>query len=179
MFHRTERLFLRPAFPEDWEAVLACIGSDEAIARNLASAPWPYNEDAARGFAEMPQDPRLPHFLVTLPGTGVIGSAGMGDNDGVPEIGYWIARDFWGHGFATEAAVAVLRIARTLGHSRLAAGHFTDNPASGRVLRKIGFLPTGRIVKRHSCARAQHVDTVEYALDLDSEVAPPPVKRAA
>lgn len=179
VFHRTERLFLRPTFPDDWEAIFACIGSDEAIARNLARAPWPYGEDAARSFAEMPQNPRLPHFLVTLPGTGVIGSAGMGDNEGVPEIGYWIARDFWGHGFATEAAGAVLRIARTLGHSRLSAGHFTDNPASGRVLRKIGFQPTGRIVKRHSHARAQYVDTIEYALDLEPDVAPFPVKRAA
>ncbi|MCL9983661.1 MAG: GNAT family N-acetyltransferase [Erythrobacter sp.] len=179
MFHRTERLFLRPTFPEDWEAIFACIGSDEAIARNLARAPWPYGEDAARSFAEMPQNLRLPHFLVTLPGTGVIGSAGMGENEGEPEIGYWIAREHWGRGFATEAASAVLRIARTLGHQRLKAGHFIDNPASGRVLRKIGFQPTGRITARHSCARGGPVDSVEYALDLESDAAPFPVKRAA
>lgn len=179
MFHRTERLFLRPAFPEDWEAILACIGSDEAIARNLARAPWPYGEDAARGFAALPQDPRLPHFLVTLPGTGVIGSAGMGEHEGAREIGYWIAREFWGHGFATEAAGGVLKVARAIGHRQLTAGHFADNPASGRVLRKIGFQPTGRVTKRHSRARGQHVDSVEYALDLEADFDPHPVMRAA
>jgi len=179
VFHRTLRLFLRPPFPEDWEAILACIGSDEAIMRNLARAPWPYGEDEARSFAGLPQDPRLPHFLVTLPGTGVIGSAGMGEHDGSLEIGYWIARAFWGRGFATEAAGAVLKIARAIGHRRLTAGHFADNPASGRVLRKIGFQPTGLVAKRHSRARAQQVPSVEYALDLASGSDPLPVMRAA
>lgn len=153
MFHRSERLFLRPAFPEDWEGILAGIGGDENIARNLARAPWPYGEADARRFADLPQDLRLPHFLVTLPGKGVIGSAGLSENDGQPEVGYWIARDYWGQGYATEAARAVLRIARTLGHTRLTAAHFVDNPASGRVLRKLGFVPTGRIAPRYSCAR--------------------------
>jgi RimJ/RimL family protein N-acetyltransferase len=179
VFHRSERLFLRPAFAEDWEAILAGIGGDANIARNLARAPWPYGETEARAFVDRPQDSRLPHFLVTLPGKGVIGSAGLGENDGEPELGYWIARTHWGQGYATEAANAVLRIARTLGHSRLTAGHFVDNPASGRVLRKLGFVPTGRMAQRHSCARGMLVDTVEYAIALDAEGDFPPVKRAA
>jgi RimJ/RimL family protein N-acetyltransferase len=179
VFHRSQRLFLRPAFPEDWEAIHACIGRDEAIARNLARAPWPYRADDARSFAALPQDQRLPHFLVTLPGTGVIGSAGMGEHEGAPELGYWIARPFWGQGYATEAAQAVVKVAQAIGHTRLTAGHFADNPASGRVLRKIGFQPTGQITRRHSCARGESVDSVEYALELDADCAPFPVKRAA
>lgn len=178
VFHRSERLFLRPAFPEDCGAILAGIG-EEAIVRNLARAPWPYTIDDARNFAALPQNPRLPHFLVTLPGIGVIGAAGMGEHDGEPEIGYWIARQHWGQGYATEATGAVLRIARTLGHRRVVAGHFTDNPASGKVLRKLGFLPLGRIAKRHSLARGGWVDSVEYALDCDAEMDPAPVARAA
>ena len=186
MFHRSERLFLRPAFPEDCGAILAGIG-DESIVRNLARAPWPYTMDDARSFAALPQDLRLPHFLVTLPGAGVIGAAGLStqdgehasDYDGEPEIGYWIARQHWGRSYATEAARAVLRIAHTLGHRRIVAGHFVDNPASGKVLRKIGFLPTGRIAKRHSRARGAWVDSVEYALDNDAQMDPAPVARAA
>ena len=179
MFHRSERLFLRPAFPEDWGAIHSAIGADDRIVRNLARAPWPYGEADAREFAAMPQDLRLPHFLVTLPGVGVIGSAGLGENAGEAELGYWIAREYWGQGYATEAARAVLRIARTLGHKRLTAGHFADNPASGRVLRKLGFVPTGRITQRHSCARGSLVDSVEYAIALEADGDLPPVMRAA
>ena len=178
MFHRTERLFLRPAFPEDSAAILAGIG-EESIVRNLARAPWPYQLADASAFAAMPQDVRLPHFLVTIPGTGVVGSAGLGEHDGEAELGYWIARDHWGRGIATEAAGAVLKIARTLGHRRIVAGHFTDNPASGKVLRKLGFLPTGRPGKRFSLARGQMVESIEYALDLEADMEPAPVARAA
>lgn len=165
MFHRSERLFLRPPFPEDWQAILTRL-NDEQVTRNLGRAPWPYGETDAQSFAGMKQDPRLPHFLVTLPGEGVIGSAGLGAHDGKAEIGYWIGRDYWGRGFATEAGRAVVEIARTLGHPRLTAGHFVDNPASGRVLYKIGFQPTGQIRKRHSLARGREVDSVEFELDL-------------
>ena len=178
MFHRSERLFLRPAFPEDCGAILAGIG-EESIVRNLARAPWPSPMDDARNFAALPQDQRLPHFVVTVPGNGVIGSAGMGEHEGEPELGYWIAREHWGRGYATEAAGAVLRIARTLGHRRVVAGHFTDNPASGRVLRKLGFIPTGRPGKRFSLARGQMVESVEYALDLEADMDPAPFARAA
>ncbi|MBA4051500.1 MAG: GNAT family N-acetyltransferase [Erythrobacter sp.] len=178
MFHRSERLFLRPAFPEDCGAILAGIG-EEAIVRNLARAPWPYSLDDARAFAAMPQDMRLPHFLVTLPGVGVIGSAGMGEHEGQPELGYWIARQHWGRGYATEAAGAVLKIARALGHRRVVAGHFVDNPASGKVLRKIGFVPTGRIGLRFSLGRGCATESVEYALDLEADMDPAPFARAA
>ena len=178
MFHRSQNLFLRPAFPEDAAAIFAGIG-EEAIIRNLARAPWPYTLDDAHEFAARPQDPRLPHFLVTLPGHGVIGSAGLGEHEGEPELGYWIARAHWGRGYATEAAGAVLRIARTLGHTRLVAGHFVDNPASGRVLRKLGFVPTGRIAKRSCRGRGAAVDTVEYAIDCDARMPPCEVSRAA
>jgi RimJ/RimL family protein N-acetyltransferase len=178
VFHRSERLFLRPAFPEDSGAILAGIG-EEAIVRNLARVPWPYTLGDARRFAAVPQDMRLPHFLVTLPGVGVIGSAGLGEHHGEPEIGYWIARQHWGCGYATEAAGAVLKIARALGHQRVVAGHFADNLASGKVLKKLGFAPTGRPSRRFSAARGETVDLVEYARDLEADINPAPLAHAA
>lgn len=170
VFIRSERLFLRPAWPEDWKELLGAIG-DEAIVRNLARAPWPYTGEDARWFAQQPQDQRLPHFVVTLPTASgpaqLIGCVGLGEIDGAVELGYWLARDYWGRGFATEAARAVLSLARTLGHRRIVAGHFVDNPASGRVLRKAGFRATGKIRQRFSLARGHEVDSVEHDLDLD------------
>lgn len=167
MFIRSERLFLRPAWPEDWEAIYAGI-ADEAVVMNLARAPWPYTPDDAQAFAARGvANGRFPTFLVTLPGTGVIGGAGIHDHDpDAAEIGYWIARAHWGRGYAPEAARALLSIARALGHCRIAAGHFVDNPASGRVLRKAGFRPTGAAAKRFSVARGREVDSVEYAIEL-------------
>ena len=138
MFIRSERLFLRPAFPEDCEAILAGI-NDEAVVRNLARAPWPYGIDDARAFAALPQDMRLPHFLVTLPGVGVIGSAGMGEHEGLPEIGYWIARDHWGLGYASEAAWTALRCGfDRLSLDQVVAFTAVDNLPSEKVMQAIG-----------------------------------------
>lgn len=178
MFHVTERLLLRPAWPEDAGAILNAIG-EEAIVRNLARAPWPYGYADAVEFAAMEQDMRIPHFLVELPGEGVIGSAGFGEQEGAVEIGYWITRKWWGRGFATEAARALVDLARFLGHERLVAGHFTDNPASGKVLCKAGFQRTGMVARRFSRARGGETDCVEYALDLAEDAPRMELKCAA
>jgi RimJ/RimL family protein N-acetyltransferase len=156
MFARTPRLLLRPGFPEDAPALAAAI-ADEAIVRNLAVVPWPYGLRDAEAFLASPRDPVLPSLLVferTQVAPELVGACGLHRRaSGAVEMGYWIARAFWGRGFATEACSALIDIARTLGLSRLEAGHFTDNPASGRVLEKLGFEPTGIVAPRISCAR--------------------------
>lgn len=55
MFIRSERLFLRPGWPEDWAELLALI-DDESVVRNLARAPWPYSPADARAFASQAAD---------------------------------------------------------------------------------------------------------------------------
>jgi len=155
MFMRSERLFLRPCWPEDWLELLTLI-DDEGVVRNLASAPWPYTAEDAKAFVERPSQRLLPQFLVTLPtadGTRLIGSVGLSRDGDDIELGYWIARSHWGQGYATEAARAVLSQARAIGHRRIVAGHFVDNPASGQVLRKVGFRPTGERRLRYSEGR--------------------------
>lgn len=175
MFIRSERLFLRPGWPEDWEEVLARIG-DESVVRNLASAPWPYTDEDAKEFVGRAQERLLPNFLVTLPtcqGPVVIGGAGLGRDptggDGAVELGYWIAPDYQGRGYATEAARAVVGLARAIGHRRLVAHHFADNPASGRVLVKAGFAPAGQVRLRSSRGREAASPALGYAVDLAVE----------
>lgn len=172
MFHRSERLLLRPAWHEDAGELTARI-ADESVVRNLSRVPWPYREEHAAEWLALPRQARWPTLLLTLPGAKgapIVGACGIHEQDGEAEIGYWIARDHWGHGYATEAARALLSIARTLGHRRIQACHAIDNPASGRVLRKVGFKPTGRARTIHSIARGADIAASEYVVDLGVSV---------
>jgi RimJ/RimL family protein N-acetyltransferase len=169
MFARTERLLLRPSWPEDARALLAAV-AEEAIVRNLALVPWPYTADDARDFAATQHPLHYPQFLLwqrTDADPQLVGACGLAQRRGAAELGYWIARPYWGKGYASEAADAVVGIARALGHRRLVAGHFTDNPASGKVLRKIGFRPTQKVELRESKGRGQAVPCALYEIDLD------------
>lgn len=168
MFARTQRLLLRPIWPEDASALYEAV-ADEAIVRNLARAPWPYTQCDAAQFAALEHDEMHPNFMLMLRTDGaptLVGSCGLADRDGEVELGYWLARPYWGRGLATEAARAVVGVAKALGHRKLVSGHFTDNPASGRVLRKVGFRPLGRIEQRHSVGRGGNVDCALYELPL-------------
>lgn len=170
MFARTDRLLLRPGWADDAPALLAAI-ADEVIVRNLATAPWPYGMADAHAFLARERGPADPSFLLfrrTRGAPQLVGAAGLGqDPDGGVELGYWIARPYWGLGYATEAAEAVVGIARDALRLRtLSAGHFVDNPASGRVLEKIGFRPTGEIGRRYSAARRTSADCRLFECDL-------------
>lgn len=169
MFARTERLLLRPGWAEDAPALARAI-ADETIVRNLSSAPWPFALRDAEAFLAAPRDPLLPSLLIFERTDGaplLAGSCGLGRRpSGNVELGYWIARGQWGRGIATEAARALVAIARALGIGRLEASHFLDNPASGRVLEKLGFQSTGMIAPRLSCARGEEIQARFMTLRL-------------
>lgn len=172
MFVRTDRLLLRPGWIEDAPELARAIG-DEAVARNTARIPWPYTLADAEWHLNRPQDPHAPNCLVFARTSGkprLVGAVAISPDEDGHELGYWFARPYWGLGYATEAADALLRAARgSLRIDRIHSGHFVDNPASGRVLRKLGFRPTGQVIRRHSVARGRDVDCVLYA---DGVVAP-------
>ncbi len=152
MFMRTERLFLRPPFPEDWREVYRGI-NDAGVVRMLGRAPWPYAPQDAQAFCNRLRNPLDMVFAITLPGVDgapVIGTIGLNGTADVPEVGYWISRGHRRQGYATEALRGVLDITRMLGVEQVAAGHFLDNPASGAVLRKAGFAETGEV--RATCS---------------------------
>ncbi|HUD92418.1 GNAT family protein [Sphingobium sp.] len=165
MFARTPRLLLRPGWMEDALALAQTI-NDPVIARSLSRVPTPYGLDDAEGFLALNQHPRLPRLLAFTRTQGaprLVGGCGIHlDDQGTPELGYWIARAYWGLGFATEAACAVLSMARANGVGDIRACHFADNPASGNVLRKLGFRFTGRIEKRYSLGRDAMVDCLLF-----------------
>jgi len=164
MFARTPRLLLRPGWKEDAPALAAAM-SDFSIAGKLARVPWPYGVEDAEAFLGEDHGP-LPHFLIFARTKGaprLVGGVGLSQCATGVELGYWIRRPYWGLGFATEAGRAVVALADDgLRLPRLAASHFVDNPASARVLRKLGFVPTGQVGMRTCNARASVEACIEY-----------------
>lgn len=173
MFARTERLLLRPGWVEDAPALSDAFAREEVV-MNLATAPWPYAIDDARAYLGRERKAGEADLLIfqrTMGAPRLIGGIGLADRGGDMELGYWIVPSHWGLGFATEAGHAVVAMARdTLRLDRLISGHFVDNPASGHVLRKLGFEATGQEM-RPSSARGADVPCVTMALDLQPSMA--------
>jgi RimJ/RimL family protein N-acetyltransferase len=143
--------------------------------------PWPYALGDAESFLADPR-PEGGLFCLILSHEGrdggapaLVGGIGVRPAERGDELGYWLTPDAWGRGYATEAGRAVLGMARhALGCRRLVASHYVDNPASGRVLRKLGFRPTGRTEQQHSVARGAVGEVALFELDLvdDSRLCP-------
>lgn len=173
MFAITKRLTLRPGWPEDAEALAAAIGH-ESVIRNLARVPWPYAISDAEAFLALPRsghEPRLQIFERAGNVARLVGGIGIdvGGANG-HELGYWLTPGAWGRGYATEAGRVVVAMARdALRLDRLHAMHFVDNPASGHVLRKLGFRATGRVEPRPSRGRGVAAPCALYELDLDED----------
>lgn len=172
MFARTKRLTLRPAWPEDAPALAAAIGHAGVI-RMLARVPQPYTLADAEAFTSRPRGAEEPVFAIVSHDRAtpaLVGGIGIHREEDGAQLGYWIAPEAWGRGYATEAGQAVVAMARhALPIRRLTAWHFADNPASGCVLAKLGFRATGEIASRASAARREHAPCIAYALDLDED----------
>ncbi|MEM8987307.1 MAG: GNAT family N-acetyltransferase [Pseudomonadota bacterium] len=156
---RTPRLTLRPLARAD-ATRLAEICSDYELARMTSRVPHPYDRDSAEAFLEYLEtadDENV--FAITAPNGELIGNAGL-TRTGLKtyELGYLVASDRRGCGVASEAARALALYALdAFGARRVTSGHYVDNPASGRVLWKTGFRPTGEIVRQWSEGRKGHV----------------------
>jgi RimJ/RimL family protein N-acetyltransferase len=140
---RTERLVLRAPRSED-AAAIAQLANDRRIAVNTTRVPHPYGvADAEQFIAVVNRQKGEATFMITLAGR-PIGACGIDPREGGPEVGYWLGVPYWGSGYATEAARAVIDYAFDgLGHEALQAGARVNNPASRRVLEKCGFQWTG------------------------------------
>lgn len=168
--YRTDRLHLRPGRREDAPALLRAI-ADPDIVRNLASAPWPYGLADAERLASHPFNASEPRLFIFREESGPEELVGVAGLDRMPtgevELGYWIAKAHWNRGYASEAGRRMIEIARSeLGLRRLVAGYFIDNPASGHVLRKLGFAPVPGVVDRNSRARGGTAACQMCTLDL-------------
>ncbi|MBJ3776190.1 GNAT family N-acetyltransferase [Acuticoccus mangrovi] len=162
----TDRLRLDLPVRDDAER-MARLAGDLDVSRWLARVPHPYRLRDAVGFVDIlaRQDMvwairRRDDERGRLIGT--IGLVPLGDD--AAEIGYWLGRPEWGHGYATEAATAVVRHAfGPMGLSRLVAGAFEGNERSLRVLEKVGFRRTGASL-RHCLALGRELPHIDVAM---------------
>jgi len=163
----TDRLILRAFNASDADTVQQLVSAYE-VALNTLSIPHPYPDGAAAQWigthAGRPDD----HvFAITRRDDGaLVGCIGIHvqpDHDRA-ELGYWIGVPYWGAGYATEAARAAMEWGfETLELNRIYAEHFTRNPASGAVMRKIGMRPEG-LLRRHIRKWDEYLDVVIYSV---------------
>jgi len=175
MIIQTKRFTLRAIVESDAPAfVVLC--NDELLARNTARIPHPYTLDDAKKFAAyacaaFANGSEYP-FAVCEEGV-IIACAGVKCDGEEFELGYWVSAQARGRGVATEAAAAVAQFAfGQLGAHTLLAGYYTDNPASGRVLAKLGSNPTGETANLFSLGRGVEAETARVAL-ARAEFVPP------
>ncbi|MHC4224211.1 MAG: GNAT family N-acetyltransferase, partial [Planctomycetota bacterium] len=166
----TERLTLR-AFSLDDAPEVTRLAGDEAIASTTVAIPHPYEERDAVSWIETHEDSfakgTLANFAITLRNDGaLLGAIGMTLSKAHrhAELGFWMGKEYWNCGYTTEAARAVLRHGfADLGLNRIFAHHFTRNPASGRVLEKIGMMKEG-LHRQHVRKGEQFEDIVVYGI---------------
>lgn len=162
----TVRLKLRWSEPADaplWQAYLG----DFDVSKMMARVPFPYTAaDAEAGLAQHRANRASGAALnCTILADMLIGGVSLNDIAGDEAwLSYWIAKPYWSRGFASEAVRAMLRYGfDRLGLKAIKAGYQSENPASGRVLSKLGFVQTG--IGPHFCrARDIDVEQIDTAL---------------
>jgi RimJ/RimL family protein N-acetyltransferase len=162
---RTPRLVLRlPALSD--AARICLLAGDYDVASMTGTIPHPYSEQqAAKWIASVLAGEEGVVFAIERSGAliGCTGYRAFGDDHA--ELGYWIGKPYWGMGYATEAVRALIVYAFEIdGFDYLSAGHFTDNPASARVIAKFGFVREGE-EQRNCTARREKAHCLTYRLD--------------
>jgi len=166
----TARLILRPFGLPDAKEVQRLAG-DRAIADTTLNIPHPYENGMAEQWISTHKsrfkEGELVNFAIVLrnPKT-LMGAIGlqMARRFDRAELGYWVGMRYWNKGYCTEAGQAVLKYAFTeLDLNRIHAAHFERNPASGRVMEKLGMINEG-IARQHVKKWNKFEDLVQYGI---------------
>jgi len=151
----TERLILRPFQLCDADTVEKLAG-DKQIASTTLNVPHPYPKGGAKEWIATHESTYLEGrgvvYAITLKNDELVGSIGLSNlvQNHQAELGYWVGVPYWNKGYCTEAAEAVLEYGfEVLGLNRIHACYLSRNPASGRVLEKLGM--------GHEGTRKQHI----------------------
>lgn len=139
--------------------------------KGTASLPYPYTEDAAASWIKNHEEnfnsDIIYEFAITDKTTGKLyGSICLTNKKSNQngELGYWIGEEYWGNGYATEAAKALIEFAfQKKGFHKVFARHYASNPASGKVMEKAGMTYEGTL-KEHMYKIDHFEDVVCYGI---------------
>ncbi len=150
---KRENIILR-SWKESDAKELSKIGSNKKIAKNMtASFPYPYTLKEAKKWIKIANEPKKKKTTFAIEFEGKLaGGAGFslkeGHTKGVASGGYWLGKDFWGKGIATNVWKMLRDFAfESFKIHRMEAGVFSWNPASSKVQEKCGFKLEGRLRK--------------------------------
>ena len=153
-------------------ARISLLAGDFDVASMTGTIPHPYSEEMAAewiGSALTGEEGVV--FAIVRSGAliGCTGYRAFGEDHA--EFGYWIGKPYWGMGYASEAVRAlILHAFETDGFDYLTVGHFSDNPASARIIAKFGFAPLGNEM-RDCAARGAKAHCLTYRLDRAAALA--------
>lgn len=166
---KTERLTLRPLLDSDAANISLFVG-DERVAKNLSVVPHPYPEGAADSYIAYSRAEETRDDIWAMDKDGqLIGIISIRPKeDGLGDLGYWLAPQLWGAGLMSEALKAVVSYARAAGLKRLFASVHQGNEASAKVLMRNGFSYLGES-ETHSIPRGGMVPAWNYELELKGE----------
>ena len=151
---------------------ISLLAGDYEVASMTGTIPHPYSEEQAAEWIESAvAGEEGVVFAIANAGVliGCTGYRAFGEDHA--ELGYWIGKPYWGLGYASEAVRAlIIHAFERDGFDYLTVGHFTDNPASARVIAKFGFVPQGKQV-RDCAARGVKAYCLTYRLDRAAALA--------
>ncbi|TFB14139.1 N-acetyltransferase [Filobacillus milosensis] len=166
----TERLVLRLFQKSDAEEVTR-LCNNYNIYKNTLYLPFPYTINDALSWIDTHLDNfdnnKLYEFAITDKKNGtLLGAIALSNKQQFDhgEIAYWVGEEFWGNGYATEAAQAIIKFAfEEKKYHKVFARYFNSNPASGRVLQKIGMKQEGLMID-HVKKEDNYEDLVYYGV---------------
>ena len=172
----SNRLLLRP-WQDDDAPLLYRYASDPDVGPRAGWAPHQSVEESLHIIQTVFRNPTT-WAIIRKEDDLLVGAIGYGPScdchlparEGEPTVGYWIAKPFWNQGLCTEALqLMIAHIRQTTSIPSLISGHFTDNPASGRVMEKCGFLPTGDICYDPTLHNGKDLPIRVLRLNLNTE----------
>jgi len=163
---KTDRLILRSFTMDDANRVQELAGNKE-VAKTTLGIPHPYSIEAAEQWIKqhpnMIKNSTFPFAIVLKSENILIGTMTIRVNNThkKAELAYWVGREYWGYGYATEAAKEIVRYGfEVLNLNRIWAKAMSKNPASSKVMMKVGMKKEGLLKQ----------DTIKSGVFVDSEI---------